>query len=197
MGPPGAHAPGDPGREPDLRRAGIDLGLGEPLTELTSAAVPPPGPSDHVRGTGPEAILYIDLGCPHCAAAWQRIAGLELRLCVRHFPIASKRPRSPALHAAAEAASIQDPDAFWTFVDSIYDDHGHQDDPHLWQRATALGLDLERFEDDRRSAAVAARVAADFASGIRAGITGTPTAFVDQNKVAGDIAGALARLRAL
>jgi protein-disulfide isomerase len=166
-------------------------------TELTSAAVPPPGPSDHVRGDGPEATLYIDLGCPHCAAAWERISALELRLCVRHFPIASKRPRSPALHAAAEAASMQDPDAFWAFVDSIYADHGRQDDPHLWQRATALGLDLERFERDRRSAAVAARVGADFASGIRAGVTGTPTAFVGGSRVRGDLVGGLAGLRAL
>ena len=57
-------------------------------------------------------------------------------------------------------------------VDSIYADHGHQDDPHLWERARALGLDLERFERDRRSAAVAARVRADFESGIRAGVIG-------------------------
>jgi protein-disulfide isomerase len=120
-----------------------------------------------------------------------------LRLCVRHFPIGSRRPRSPALHAAAEAVSIQDPGAFWAFVDSIYADHGHQDDPHLWERVTGLGLDLERFDDDRRSASVADRVAADFASGIRAGITGTPTAFVDGSKVEGDVAAALARLRAL
>lgn len=64
-------------------------------------------------------------------------------------------------------------------VDSIYADHGHQDDPHLWRRAEALELDLERFEADRRSAAVAERIRRDFESGIRAGVTGTPAVFLE------------------
>ncbi len=149
------------------------------LTELTSAGLPPVGPGDHVRGTGAELIVYADLACPVCAEAWAWISALELRLCLRHFPIASKRPRAPALHAAAEAASIQDPAAFWGLVDSIYADHAHIDDPHLWRRAEALGLDLERFEADRRSDAVASLVRAGFEGGIRAGVTGTPTAFAD------------------
>ncbi len=59
-------------------------------------------------------------------------------------------------------------------VDSLYADRGHVDDPHLWQRAERLGLDLDRFEADRRSDAVAARVRRDFESGIRAGVTSHP-----------------------
>jgi predicted DsbA family dithiol-disulfide isomerase len=59
-------------------------------------------------------------------------------------------------------------------VDSLYADRGRVDDPHLWQRAERLGLDLERFEADRRSEGVAARVRRDFQSGIRAGVTSTP-----------------------
>ena len=117
--------------------------------------MPPIGQSDHVAGVGPEAIVYVDLACPHCAAGWPRIRGLALRLCVRHFPVASKRPRATALHAAAEAASMQREAAFWELCDSIYADQGHQDDPHLWARAEALGLDLERFEAERRSEPVA------------------------------------------
>jgi predicted DsbA family dithiol-disulfide isomerase len=59
-------------------------------------------------------------------------------------------------------------------VDSLYADRGRVDDPHLWARAERLGLDLGRFEADRRSEAVAMRVRGDFESGIRAGVTGTP-----------------------
>ncbi len=150
------------------------------MTELTSAAVPPVGPGDHVRGEGAELVAYLDLGCPACAAAWAWMSALPVRLCVRHFPLASKRPRSPALHAAAEAAHAQDPAAFWTMIDSIYADHGHLDDPHLWSRAEALGLDLARFDADRRSEPVAARVRADFEGGIRAGVMETPTLFADR-----------------
>ncbi|MFL5869641.1 MAG: DsbA family protein [Solirubrobacterales bacterium] len=162
--------------------------------ELTSAAVPPVGPADHVRGDGPEAILYFDLACPHCAATWPAIAGHALRLCLRHFPLPSKRPRSAALHAAAEAAARQREEAFWAMVDSIYSDQGHQDDPHLWARAEAIGLALPRFEADRRSSAVAERVRADFETGIRAGVTGTPTVFVGGEPLGGDLASELEAL---
>jgi predicted DsbA family dithiol-disulfide isomerase len=62
-------------------------------------------------------------------------------------------------------------------VDSLYEDRGRVDDPHLWQRAERLGLDLERFEADRRSSRAAARIRRDFESGIRAGVTGTPALF--------------------
>ena len=147
-----------------------------------------------MRGEGPEAIVYLDLACPHCAAAWLAIEPLALRLCVRHFPVASKRPRAPALHAAAEAAGIQREDAFWQMVASLYADQGHQDDPHLWVRAAELGLSFERFESDRRSDRVAGRIRADFESGIRAGVTGTPTGFIDGERVDGDLAAALASL---
>jgi protein-disulfide isomerase len=145
------------------------------MAELTSAAVPSVGPEDHARGQGPQLIVYADLGCPHCAALWEQIVALPAMVVFRHFPVASKHPRAPALHAAAEAAGNQD--AFFDFVDSLFGERGHVDDPHLWQRAERLGLDLERFETDRRSDAVAARVRRDFESGIRAGVTETPSLF--------------------
>jgi protein-disulfide isomerase len=160
--------------------------------ELTSQPVPPVGPDDHVTGTGTDATLYLDLACPHCAAAWERIRTLQLRLCVRHFPVASKHPRAPALHAAAEAASLQRAEAFFELCDSIYADHGRQDDPHLWERARRLELDLDRFERDRRSDVVATRVRRDFAAGIRAGITGTPAAFLGGRLISTGVHEALA-----
>ncbi|HEY8501542.1 MAG TPA: thioredoxin domain-containing protein [Solirubrobacterales bacterium] len=145
------------------------------MTDLGSAAIPPVGPDDHVRGEGEGTVVYADLGCPHCAGAWRRLQERPGRLVFRHFPVASKHPRSPALHAAAEAAGRQG--RFFEMVDSLYADRGRVDDPHLWQRVEELGLDLERFERDRRAAEVAARVRRDFESGIRAGVTETPALF--------------------
>jgi protein-disulfide isomerase len=146
------------------------------MADLGSAPVPSVGPDDHVRGTGEEGtIVYADLGCPRCAGAWQRLRERPGRLVFRHFPVASKHPRSPALHAAAEAAGLQG--RFFEMVDSLYADRGRVDDPHLWQRVENLGLDLERYEADRRSIAVRERVRRDFESGIRAGVTGTPALF--------------------
>jgi protein-disulfide isomerase len=151
------------------------------MTDLGSAAVPPRGPHDHARGSGPELIVYADLGCPHCAAEWLRIQASPATVVFRHFPVASKHPRAPALHAAAEAAGEQG--RFFEMVDSLYADRGRVDDPHLWRRVRELGLDLERFEADRRSGRVAARVRSDFESGIRAGVTGTPAIFRAGEKI--------------
>jgi protein-disulfide isomerase len=162
------------------------------MSELTSASVPPIGADDHVTGEGTEVIVYADFGCPYCAAAWARIRALPLRLCFRHFPMASKHPRAPSLHAAAEAAGLQGP--FWEMCDSLYADRGRVDDPHLWERAERFGLDLERFNADRRSAAVRERVERDFVSGVRAGVAGTPTAFVEGRALRGDLAEQLARV---
>jgi protein-disulfide isomerase len=164
------------------------------MTDLTSAGVPAIGPHDHARGAGPEAILYLDLACPHCAATWVKVAELPLRLVFRHFPVASKHQRAPALHAAAEAAAAQREEAFWRLVDSIYGDQGRIDDPHLWERARTLELDLERFERERRSATVMERVRRDFEGGIRAGVSGTPGAFVAGRTVGRDVVAALAAL---
>jgi protein-disulfide isomerase len=137
--------------------------------------VPPVGPEDHARGEGETLIVYADLGCPHCAAAWEEICERRARVVFRHFPVTSKHPRAPALHAAAEAAGSQG--HFFEMVDSLYADRGRVDDPHLWERAQRMDLDLERFEAERRSEEVAVRVRRDFESGIRAGVIGTPAMY--------------------
>ena len=155
------------------------------MSELTSASVPPIGEDDHVTGHGVEAIVYADFGCPYCSAGWARLRELPLRLCFRHFPMASKHPRAPALHAAAEAAGAQG--AFWEMCDSLYADRGRVDDPHLWERAERFGLDLERFQADRRSDAVRERVERDFVSGIRAGVGGTPWVFAEGCTIQGEV----------
>jgi protein-disulfide isomerase len=121
-------------------------------------------------------IEYADLECPYCAQAHLILKELPVTRVFRHFPVVSKHPRARALAAAAEAAGRQG--RFWEMHDSLLEDQGHLDDPHLWQRARELDLDLDRFESDRRSEETAARVDDDFRSGIRAGVTTTPTQFV-------------------
>ena len=145
--------------------------------DLTSSAPPPPAGDDHSRGDGPLLIEYADLECPYCARANVLLRDLRVRRIFRHFPVVSKHPRARVLANAAEAAARQG--AFWAMHDSLMDDQGRLEDPHLWERCRALGIDLDRFEIDRRSDAVAARVERDFRSGLRAGVVTTPTLFVD------------------
>lgn len=147
--------------------------------DLTSAPVPPLAPDDHVRGDpdAPLVVMYADFACPHCAVAHLRLRDAGLRVVFRHFALRAKHPRAPILAHAAEAAALQG--AFWPMHDSLYADQGRQDDPHLWARATDLGLDLDRFEEDRRSDAVQARVKRDVRAAVRAGAATTPTLWID------------------
>jgi protein-disulfide isomerase len=143
--------------------------------------VAPVGPDDHARGDGDDLVVYADLCCPHCAATWPRIRALQARIVFRHFPVVAKHPRSPALHAAAEAAGAQG--AFFEMVDALFADHARVDDPHIWARVERLGLDLQRFESDRRSEAVGTRVQRDVESGLRAGVADTLALFRDGREV--------------
>ena len=145
---------------------------------LSSAAVPPVGPDDHVRGEGEVVVVeYGDYECPYCAKADLMLAEMPVRRVFRHFPVVSKHPRAQVLACAVEAAAVQG--RFWEMHDSLFADQGRLDPPHLWQRCRDLGIDLDAFEADRRSDAVAERVRRDFRSGIRAGVTTTPTLWVD------------------
>jgi 2-hydroxychromene-2-carboxylate isomerase len=71
--------------------------------------------------------------------------------------------------------------------DALFADPARLEDPHLWERARALGLDVERFDADRRAEAVVARVRRDFEAGVRAGVVTTPTIFVGGEMYAGQI----------
>jgi protein-disulfide isomerase len=136
---------------------------------------------------GPEdaalAIVYGDYECPFCAQLELRLRTLPLRVAFRHFPVRGSHPRAQAAAHAAEAAAAQG--AFWAMHDSLFEDQGRLEDPHLWARAEALGLDLERFEADRRSQPVADRVRDQFRGGVRAGVVSTPTVFVAGDRHAG------------
>jgi len=69
--------------------------------------------------------------------------------------------------------------------DSLFGDQGRLEDPHLWERAERLGLDVARFDADRRSAAVEERINADFRAGVRAGVATTPTLYADGKRYSG------------
>ena len=148
------------------------------MTDLRSAPVPPLREDDHVRGAGeaPLVFFYGDFACPHCAVAHTRLVDQPVRVAFRHFALRAKHPRTVPLAQAAEAAALQD--GFWPLHDSLYADQGRLDDPHLWTRVRDLGLDVDRFDADRRAPATAERVARDVREAMRAGIVTTPTLVV-------------------
>jgi protein-disulfide isomerase len=131
-------------------------------------------------------VVYGDYECPYCAALEARLRALPLRMCFRHFPVRASHPRAHPAACAAEAAALQG--AFWAMHDALFGDPARLEDPHLWQRAERLGLDVERFDADRRSEGVQARVRADFRGGVRAGVATTPTLFADGVRHSGQAA---------
>ena len=148
--------------------------------DLRSAPIPPLREDDHVRGPqdGRLVFFYGDFACPHCALAHARLLERDdARVVFRHFALRAKHPRAVPLAHAAEAFALQG--EFWAFHDALYADQGRIDDPHLWERARDAGLDLDRFDQDRRSEPVADRVRRDVSDAMRAGVVETPTLVVD------------------
>jgi len=149
------------------------------MEELRSAPRPPSlRDDDHVRGdpAGTLILVYADFTCPRCALTHERLRRAGAHVAFRHMALKAKNERAVAVALAAEAAGQQG--AFWEFCDALYDDQGHLDDPHLWERARTFGLDLERFDAERRGERAASRVRRDTRAAIAAGATTTPALFV-------------------
>ena len=128
-------------------------------------------------------VVYADFECPFCAALELRLREWPVRVAFRHFPVRSSHPRAWPAARAAEAAALQG--RFWEMHDALFADQGRLEDPHLWERAERLGLDVTRFDADRRSEAVEARITENWRAGVRAGVATTPTVFADGVRHAG------------
>lgn len=134
------------------------------------------GPED-----GPGVLLYGDATCPRCQQAVRRLRAAPVRLTWRHLVLRARGPRPRALACALEAAARQG--AFWSFLDAVVAEPGRTEDPDLWALAGRLGLEVGRFEADRRDDESAAAVAADLAAGLRVGAMGTPAIVVGEEPV--------------
>jgi protein-disulfide isomerase len=141
---------------------------------------------DHSQGS-PEAVVtlveYGDYECPHCGRAYpvvkevQRRLGSQLRFVFRNFPLAEIHPHAQHAAEAAEAAGAQG--KFWEMHDTIFEHQRALLDRQLVQYGLDLGVDEERFRGELESHAHAARVREDFLSGIKSGVNGTPTFFIN------------------
>jgi protein-disulfide isomerase len=138
---------------------------------------------DHLRGSGrPLIVEYGDYECPYSRAAYREIQHVEtatpLRFVFRHFPLTEIHPHALAASAAAEAAALQG--RFWEMHDRLFHGQKALTDPDLLAYAAEVGLDEDRFRDDRDGEAVLARIRRDVESGIASGeVHGTPTLFIN------------------
>jgi protein-disulfide isomerase len=141
---------------------------------------------DHVQGPGDAALTLVEYGdyeCPYCGAAHpivkriQRRMGDRLRFVFRNFPITTSHPHAEAAAEAAEAAAAQG--QFWEMHDRLYENQRQLTGGDLRAHAEALRLDIERFDHELAEHVHADRVREDFMSGVRSGVNGTPTFFID------------------
>ena len=142
---------------------------------------------DHMLGSPDEAAVtlveYGDYECPYCGLAQETVRGLvdalgdQLCLVFRHFPLTQVHPH--ALHAAeaAEAAAAQG--AFWPMHELLYERQERLDDESLIEYAAELGLDMDRFADELAAHVHESRVREDFMGGVRSGVNGTPSFFIN------------------
>ncbi len=107
----------------------------------------------------------------------QERLGERLRFVFRNFPIATSHPHAEQAAEAAEAAAAQG--RFWEMHDSLYEHQRHLEPADLHDYAERLGLDVGRFDRELAEHAHAARVREDFMSGVRSGVNGTPSFYID------------------
>jgi len=152
----------------------------------------PDSKRDHVRGTAIARISLLEFGdyeCPFCAEVEPVITEIQTRLgedlcfAFRHFPLTTVHPHSEHAAEAAEAAGAQR--SFWEMHEMLFQNQQALEDEDLVQYASLLGLDEVRLIREVESGAHAARVRDDFKSGIRAGVNGTPTFFINGQRYDG------------
>jgi protein-disulfide isomerase len=144
---------------------------------------------DHIQGPSDAQVVLVEYGdfeCPYCGAAYpivkqiQDAMGPRLRFVFRNFPISTSHPHAEHAAEAAEAAAEQG--TFWPMHDHLYENQRHLGDDHLRSYAEALGLDVDLFDKELTEHVHAGRVHEDFISGVRSGVNGTPTFFVNGSR---------------
>ncbi len=141
---------------------------------------------DHIQGPADAPVTLLEYGdyqCPFCGAAYPNIKDVQgrmgdrLRFVFRNFPISTSHPNAELAAEAAEAAAVQG--RFWEMHDLLYENQDRLGSEDLHAYAERLSLDLETFDRELTGHAHAARVREDFMSGVRSGVNGTPTFYVN------------------
>ncbi len=152
----------------------------------TARLTPAVGERDHIQGPEDAPVTLVEYGdyeCPYCGEAYpivkelQSRPGNQMRFVFRNFPLSEAHPHAERAAEAAEAAAVQG--KFWEMHDYLFEHQDALEDSDLVQYAEALGLDRSKFEHDIGSKAVKDRVHADFRGGLRSGVNGTPTFYIN------------------
>ena len=153
------------------------------------------GATDHKHGNleaSIEIVEYGDYQCPYCKAAHPVIKKIEasfgdqILFVFRNFPLQQSHRFAMVAAQAAEAAALQD--KFWEMHDAIYENQEQLSDAFLFYLAEQIELDMDKFQVDLEAGHIVKKVEDDFESGVRSGVNGTPSFFVNGQKFDGGAA---------
>ena len=142
--------------------------------------------NDHIQGKKDAKVTLVEYGdyeCPYCGQAYpivkelQKIEGIKLKFVFRNFPLEQVNPHAVPAACAAETAAKQG--KFWEMHDLLYENQEALEDNDLLLYAKELKLDIPQFTKDIASDEIQNKVKADFMSGVRSGVNGTPTFFIN------------------
>ena len=134
-------------------------------------------------------VEYADMECPHCKDVQPILVDLMERmgdricLVFRHFPIQNQHSHAQKAAEAVEAAAAQG--KFGPMVRALFRQQDKLEFADLLKHAEAVGLDVDRFQRELEEGKYADRVREDFKSGVRSGVNGTPTFFINGTRYDG------------
>jgi protein-disulfide isomerase len=159
---------------------------------------------DHVAGNEDAPVTLVEYGdfeCPYCGMAHPIVKAArndlksDLRFVFRHFPLAESHPHARLAAQAAEAAAAQG--HFWEMHDMLFEHQDSLESEDLLGYAKSIGLDVARFTSELKAGTYEKRVRDDFRSGVKSGVNGTPTFFVNGTRYDGSWANKEAFIQAL
>ena len=159
---------------------------------------------DHIKGRPDAPVTLVEYGdyqCPYCGAAHPIVQevlermGDQVRFVFRNFPLTTSHARAQPAAEAAEAAAAQG--RFWPMHDLLLENQKQLDDADLHEYARRVGLDVDGFARQLAEHTHGPRVREDFMTGVRSGVNGTPTFFINgiRHDGAYDVPALLAALR--
>lgn len=148
---------------------------------------------DHIQGSKNAPITLVEYGdyeCPYCGKAYpmvkavQKHFGNKLRFVFRNFPLKEAHPHAEMAAEAAEFAATKG--IFWEMHDRIYENQDHLSIENLLELGQSLGLSVEELKKALQKSSFEDKIQKDFIEGIKSGVNGTPTFFINGQRYDGN-----------
>jgi len=159
---------------------------------------------DHFVGPANAPVTLVEYGdyeCPHCARAHPLVHGIRrymgdgLRFVYRHFPLSEAHPHAQHAAEAAEAGAAQG--RFWEMHDMLFAHRDALENEDLLTYLAQAGADIKRAAEELAAGAYTSKVRADFRGGVRSGVNGTPTFYINGYRYDGNWADTTEFIQAL